>query len=345
MVFWLFRISFVILMMVLGRNVGLEFGQPAWGMVFGVMLGVVLIIVEMVMKEASLRGLTSGVFGAILGFITAKIVHDVMVGIGVDEMIIRLSTPIFTFVLIYIGVVFSLKKKDEFALILPYVKFTHTDRDDRPILLDTSAIVDGRIFDVVRSGFLSGRLIVPGFVIREIQVLADSSDPYKRQKGRFALDLLNEAKRDKRIILEVYEEELPEQGDVDAKLVHLAKILGGKIVTMDYNLTKIAELEGVNSLNLNELIYALQPRVYPGQVFQVRLIREGKEPNQAVGYTPEGTMVVVENARQMLGRVVWVEVYNVIQTPTGRIIFARLRTKNGGKVGRKEDRKEDRNQD
>ncbi len=334
MIFWILRISFVLLMIFLGKAIGSEFDQARLGMILGGVGAFLLVVLEITTKEASLRGLTSAIFGAILGFITAKIVHDVMVGIGVDPTVVKYATPVFTFVFIYIGVIFSLKKKDEFALILPYVKFTRSDRDDRPILLDTSAVIDGRIFDVVRTGFLSGMLIVPGFVVREIQTLADSTDPNKRQRGRLALEVLNEAKRDKNLVLDVYEEDLPEDRDVDAKLVHLAKILGARIVTMDYNLAKVAELEGIKVLNLNELISALQPKVYPGQSFQVRLVREGKEPNQAVGYTPEGTMVVVENARPMVGRLVWVEVYNTIQTPSGRIIFTRLKGKNGNRERR-----------
>jgi len=333
------RISFIVLMVILGRNVGVEFDRAGLGMIIGAVLGFVLVFVEVVMKEASLRGLTSAIFGAILGLITAKIAHDVMVGIGVEKTVVELVTPVFTFVLIYIGVVFSLKKRDEFALVIPYVKFTRTDRDDRPILLDTSAVLDGRVFDVVRTGFLSGLLIVPAFVVEEMQTLADSADPNKRQKGRLGLELLNTVKKDKNLVLEIYEEDLPEDRGVDAKLVHLAKILGARVVTMDYNLAKVAEIEGIKVLNLNELISALQPKVYPGQSFQVRLVRDGKEANQAVGYTPEGTMVVVENARSMIGKMVWVEVYNTIQTPSGKIIFTRLKGRNGNR-----ERKESRNQ-
>ncbi len=333
------RILFIILMVIFGRNVGVEFDRAGLGMVIGAVLGFVLVFVEVVMKEASLRGLTSAIFGAILGLITAKIAHDVMVGIGVEKTVVELVTPVFTFVLIYIGVVFSLKKRDEFALVIPYIKFTRTDRDDRPILLDTSAVLDGRVFDVVRTGFLSGLLIVPAFVVEEMQTLADSADPNKRQKGRLGLELLNTVKKDKNLVLEIYEEDLPEDRGVDAKLVHLAKILGARVVTMDYNLAKVAEIEGIKVLNLNELISALQPKVYPGQSFQVRLVRDGKEANQAVGYTPEGTMVVVENARSMIGKTVWVEVYNTIQTPSGKIIFTRLKGRNGNR-----ERKEGRNQ-
>ncbi len=333
------RILFIILMVIFGRNVGGEFDRAGLGMVIGAVLGFVLVFVEVVMKEASLRGLTSAIFGAILGLITAKIAHDVMVGIGVEKTVVELVTPVFTFVLIYIGVVFSLKKRDEFALVIPYIKFTRTDRDDRPILLDTSAVLDGRVFDVVRTGFLSGLLIVPAFVVEEMQTLADSADPNKRQKGRLGLELLNTVKKDKNLVLEIYEEDLPEDRGVDAKLVHLAKILGARVVTMDYNLAKVAEIEGIKVLNLNELISALQPKVYPGQSFQVRLVRDGKEANQAVGYTPEGTMVVVENARSMIGKTVWVEVYNTIQTPSGKIIFTRLKGRNGNR-----ERKEGRNQ-
>ncbi len=329
MVFWVLRIGFIALMVALGNSIGTELGNPSLGRLVGLILGVVLAGIEMAMKNVSLRGLTSAIFGAVLGLLTAKIVHDVMLAIGVDAYVVKLVTPVLTFVFIYIGLTFSLKKRDEFAIVLPYIRFTRSDRDEMPLLLDTSAILDGRIFEVMKTGFLSGRLIVPRFVVRELQFIADSNDPIKRSKGREALDLLGAYTRGPSAQVDIYEEEPAEGEDVDAKLLRLAKLLGAKIITLDYNLSKVAQLEGIGVLNLNDLVSALQPKVSPGQVLQIRLVREGKEPNQAVGYTNEGTMVVVENARNLIGRVVTVEVYNTIQTASGRIIFARKRARNG----------------
>ncbi len=325
MVFILLRLAFISLIVGVCRNIGYDLGNPTIAMIVGFVLGVIVVLVEIFTKDMSLRGLTSAVFGAILGLVTAKLVHDVMVAIQVDPQFIKVSYPVFTFIFVYFGLAFSLKKKDEFALILPYIRFTRSDKDETPILLDTSVIIDGRIFSVMKTGFISGRLIIPGFVLKEIQLLADSQDHNKRQKGRRALEILNAIKKDKNISVDIYEENLPQYSQVDMKLLHLAKILGAEIATLDYNLAKVAELEGIKVLNLNELITSLQPQLSAGDSFSVRLVREGKEQNQAVGYTQEGTMVVVENSRHLIGRIVQVEVYNVIQTQTGRIIFARLK--------------------
>ncbi len=323
MLFWVIRISFVLLMVVLCRAIGLQFGNEVLGLYAGIGLGVVFVLVEIFMKNVSLRGLSSVVFGSILGLVMAKIVHDILVSIQTDPMVVKIATPIFTFIFIYIGLTFSLKKKDEFALVLPYIRFSRTERDERPVVVDTSAIIDGRVFDIAKTGFLKAKLIVPSFVIDELQRLADSQDHNKRQKGRIGLDRLNKAQRE--MAVDIYTDDIASEKEVDAKLLHLAKLLDASLITMDYNLGRVASLKGVRVLNINDLILAVQPNVETGDVLtNIRLIREGKDSGQAVGYTPEGIMVVVENARHLLGRAVSVEVYNVIQTQSGRIIFAKL---------------------
>ncbi len=323
MIFWIIRLSFVVLMAVLCRAIGLQFGNELLGLYAGVGLGVIFVLVEIFMKNLSLRGLSSVVFGSILGLVMAKIVHDILVSIQTDPLVVKIATPILTFIFIYIGLTFSLKKKDEFALVLPYIRFSRTERDERPVVLDTSAIIDGRVFDIAKTGFLKAKLIVPSFVIDELQRLADSQDHNKRQKGRIGLDRLNKAQKE--MAVDIYTDDISSETEVDAKLIHLARLLDSPLVTMDYNLGRVASLKGVKVLNINDLVLAIQPNVETGDVLtNIRLIREGKDSGQAVGYTPEGIMVVVENARHLLGRAVSVEVYNVIQTQSGRIIFAKL---------------------
>ncbi len=325
--FWILRLSFILLMFVLGRQIGADLGATALCGFIGLFVGIVFVIIEMKFSKISLRGLTSGIFGAILGMLTAKIVHDVMIALQVDLIFVNRAMPVLTFIFLYVGVMFSVKKRDEFALVLPYVRFSRVDEIVTPILLDTSAILDGRVFEVIRCGFLKGKVIIPDFVIRELQKLADSQDHSKRQKGRQGLELLNGLQKDKTVQIDIYKMEISDK-PVDEGLIQLAKLIGGQIVTLDYNLVKIAQLQGVVVLNLNDLILALQPKVVSGEFLQIKLVREGKDYNQAVGYTAEGTMVVVESARHLIGKVVTVEVYNSIQTSSGKIIFARLK-KNG----------------
>jgi uncharacterized protein YacL len=190
-------------------------------------------------------------------------------------------------------------------------------------ILDTSVIVDGRIADICKTGFLEGEFLIPRFVLRELQQIADSQDPLKRNRGRRGLDILNKIRKDKRVNVRIIERDFPEIRDVDAKLVKLAKVLGAKVVTNDYNLNKIAELEGVEVLNINELSNALKPYVLPGEELKVQVIREGKEADQGVGYLDDGTMVVVEGGKRYINSVVDTVVTSVLQTPAGRMIFVR----------------------
>lgn len=203
-----------------------------------------------------------------------------------------------------------------------------SERAARPgaaYLLDTSVIIDGRIANVCRAGFIEGRILVPRFVLRELQYIADSSDTLRRNKGRRGLRILNELQENPDLTVEIVEEELPDIDEVDAKLTALAKMLDAKLVTNDYNLKSIAELEGVRVLSLNELAAAVKPEVIQGEIMSVRIIREGKEPGQGVGFLDDGTMVVVEQGKDYLHQKIDVEVTGVLQTSAGRMIFARPR--------------------
>jgi len=194
-------------------------------------------------------------------------------------------------------------------------------------ILDTSAIIDGRIGDICHTGFLEGELIVPRFVLNELQGIADSEDPLKRNRGRRGLDVLNALKRQDRVEIRIEEQDFPEMGAVDSKLIALAKALNLPVMTTDYNLNKIAELQGVGVHNINELANSLKPVVLPGETMMVSIIREGKEPGQGVGYLDDGTMVIVEGGKRHIGREVEATVTSVLQTPAGRMIFTSLEGK------------------
>lgn len=188
-------------------------------------------------------------------------------------------------------------------------------------ILDTSAIIDGRIAEVCKSGFIEGALVVPRFVLEELQRIADSSDPLKRTKGRRGLDILNAIQRYEGMDVKVVDHDFPKIKEVDSKLVALAITMDAKIITNDYNLNKVAQLQGVRVLNINELAHALKPAVLPGETLSVQIVREGKEPGQGVGYLENGTMVVVEEAKRFLGKNIDVTVTSVLQTAAGLMVF------------------------
>ena len=190
--------------------------------------------------------------------------------------------------------------------------------------MDTSSIIDGRILDIVRTGFLEARFVIPRFVLNELHALADSTEHLKRQKGKRGIEILHALKKEPNVEVVINEQEFEGLNDVDTKIVNLAKMLDTKVLTTDYNLNRIAQLEGVRVLNVNDLANALKPIFIPGEKLSIKVIKEGKEPNQGVGYLEDGTMVVVENARWLVGKTVDVEVTSVLQSPSGRIIFTKL---------------------
>ncbi len=228
-------------------------------------------------------------------------------------------------VLCYICISLLIQTKNDFRFIIPYVEFAKEIKGRKPYVLDTSAVIDGRIADVLATGLIENQLIMPRFVIGELQAIADSSDRLKRTRGRRGLDVLNKLKETPQIELTIFDRELPEFNGqtVDQKLVLLAKHLGGRIVTSDFNLNKVAQLHQVGVLNLNELANALKPVFIPGETIEVRIVKPGEEAGQGVGYLDDGTMIVVEAAREQINRQVRVAVTSVLQTNAGRMVFGR----------------------
>jgi uncharacterized protein YacL len=280
-------------------------------------------LLEMGMRRVSVRGLSSAVFGLILGLIMAKLVVDAFSIAPLAPEQLSLARVLLTSIFCYLGMLIGLRGKDEFNVIIPYVRLRRQDYSEGINVLDTSVIIDGRIIDIYKTNFLTGRLVIPRFVLRELQQIADSTDSVRRQRGKRGLEILHNLQKNAAGDISISEEEIPEVPEVDAKLVKLAKLLEAKILTVDFNLNRVASLDGIKALNINEVANARNPVVFPGEIMQIKLIKEGKEHNQAVGYLEDGTMVVVEDARKFIGQELKVIVTSVLQTQAGRMIFTR----------------------
>lgn len=320
----LVRVLFIIGSMVVGFQTLMPRGSEVYGALIGGLTALVIIFLEIGMRKVSVSGLSSAVFGLILGLIMSKLVTDAFSLMKVNPDQLNSLRVTLTLIFCYLGMVIGLRGKDEFNVIIPYVRLRRQDQAELITLLDTSVIIDGRISDIFKTKFLDGKVVIPRFVLKELQQIADSTDPIKRQRGRRGLDILHTIQKDLGQEITINEEDFPEVNEVDAKLVKLAKLVGAKVLTVDFNLNRIATFQGVKVLNINELANVLKPVVFPGEVMHIKLIKEGKEHNQAIGYLDDGTMVVVEDARRMLGQEVKVAVTSVLQTQAGRMIFTKL---------------------
>lgn len=245
---------------------------------------------------------------------------------GVSALLVRVLNMSVGIISCYFAISFILQTKDDFRFIIPYVEFSKQVRGARPILVDTSVIIDGRILDMADTGAIESRLIVPRFVLNELQTIADLGDKLKRARGRRGLEVLNKLQANKRVETIIYDwsgHNSPEAEGADQMLLVLAKELNARLLTTDFNLAKVAQVRGVDVVNLNELANALRPVVLPGEKLHVRIIKPGEEASQGVGYLDDGTMVVVDQGLPHLGEELDVCVTNVLQTTTGRMIFAR----------------------
>lgn len=315
----LVRILFILGGMLVGYQVSGVLGSFIAGII-----GIVMILIEAAMRKVSVTGLSSAVFGLIFGLILAKLVGDAFSLTPIQPESLTTIRVGMTLIFCYLGMVMALRGKDEFNIIIPYVRLRRQDQAEDITLLDTSVIIDGRIVDICKTKFLSGKIIIPKFVLKELQQVADSTDPIKRQRGRRGLEMLHTVQKEPGLDIAIHEGDFPATPEVDAKLVLLAKLLAAKILTVDYNLNRVATIQGIKVLNINELANALKPVVFPGEQMQIKLIKEGKEHNQAVGYLDDGTMVVVEEARRLIGQEVKVAVTSVLQTQAGRMIFTKI---------------------
>lgn len=325
MVLWLVRIFFIIVATIVGYQIGVTYENPILGLSLSFVLALIIALFEGFAKKISLRGLSSTVFGFLLGLLMARIVMGVVGLLPIkDPVLLETLNTVFLLVFAYIGLLLGLRGQEEFHLIVPYIRFKRQHQLQDIVLLDTSAIIDGRITDIIKTGFIEARIFVPRFVLKEMQTISDSTDPIKRQRGQRGLEILKTLQSLPDIELKIHQQEPEGRLDTDAKLVKLARLLEASLITTDYNLNRVAVLQNVKVLNINELSESLKPVLLPGEKIHLKLIKEGKEYNQAVGYLEDGTMVVVENARWLIGRKVKVEVTSILQNPSGRIIFTKI---------------------
>jgi uncharacterized protein YacL len=327
---WVIRILFLSLCTLGGYSISQV--RPEWigngllGTLIGFGLGGCCVAVDEMLKGFSLRAFSAATFGLFLGTLVAGMIDRSGLFADADDpqrRVIRLSL-FLSFG--YLGMVLAMRSnKEDFSLIIPYVRFAPQAKPEILLLLDTSVIIDGRIADLLEANFVEGTLVVPRFVLRELQQIADSNDPVIRARGRRGLDMLTRLRQNKRNEVKIHDADFPEDTEVDSKLVRLARALGAKLYTNDYNLGKVAELQSVPCVNLNELANCLKPVILPGEVFSLRVVREGKDKGQGVGYLNDGTMVVVNNAQNLVGQQVNVKVLSLLQTGAGVIIFADIK--------------------
>ncbi len=289
----------------------------------GLAVALMIVLTETRLRETAVTNLLGGLLGFGVGLTIARAIGSALFWANTSDSRVQFLHGLIIVVLPYLGLVLGARKGEW----LEPAKFVTLFKDARPQrrykILDTSVIIDGRIAEIVETGFLDGTLVVPQFVLNELQMVADSSDPLKRNRGRRGLDILHRIQKMAGVEVIISDVDFPQVKEVDLKLIELARTLLGRIVTNDFNLNKVAQLRGVDVLNINELANSLKPVVLPGEAMTVFILKEGKEYNQGVAYLDDGTMVVVDNARSRIGRNVDVVVTSVLQTTAGRMIFGR----------------------
>jgi uncharacterized protein YacL len=332
--FNLLRVLFVTFCAAIGAIVSSEVRGNLWpGLVLGIVLGLVVVLVDRLLKGFSLRAFSSATFGLLLGLLFGNLLLASDVLRYQSETTQWMARLIVYGAFGYLGMMLAMRSnRDEFSLIIPYVRFTRETTQHEPLILDTNVIIDGRIAELCATGFLSRSLIVPRFVLGELQTLADSRDPIKRERGRRGLEILNQLQNSRDVELTIHESASDDRDvGVDARLVRAAKVLQARLLTNDNALCQVARLQQVPALNLNDLVRALRPVVVVGDEIELSLVKEGREHHQAVGYLADGTMIVVNHARPQLGKTTTVIVSSALQTTAGRLIFAELKDgANGG---------------
>lgn len=291
----------------------------------GAVLGILAVFLEARLERASLKKLIGAVSGSILGVLVALMASHLLNLTLIEGKSLSFIQVALLMVLGYVGLILGANKGELLNLAALGGVFSG-ERPSRKSfkILDTSVIIDGRIADVCETGFIDGALVVPQFVLRELQLVADSSDSMKRNRGRRGLDILQRIQKMTTVTVQIVEDDFPQVRDVDMKLIELAKLYEGKIVTNDFNLNKVAQLQGLPVLNINDLANALKPVVLPGEIMRVFILKEGKEYNQGVAYLDDGTMVVVDNAKKMISKTVDIAVTSVLQTTAGKMIFGKF---------------------
>jgi uncharacterized protein YacL len=299
-------------------------GGIAVNVAFGALLGALIVAFEIRLKNTSVTHMLGALLGGAFGLLAAETIGKALYWADIgDERVVFLHSMILI-TLPYLGLVIGGRKGEWLQPENLVGLFRGAGARKRYKILDTSVIIDGRIADICETGFMDGTLLIPQFVLKELQLVADSSDSMKRNRGRRGLDILQKIQKMAGVEVSISDMDFPDVREVDLKLIELALTLQGKIVTNDFNLNKVAQLRGVDVLNINELANSLKPVVLPGEVMRVFILKEGKEYNQGVAYLDDGTMVVVDNARKMIGKTIDVVVTSVLQTTAGKMIFGRF---------------------
>ena len=323
----LLRILFIAFTGFLGSEIGNSIWEaPRIGTYGGITFGLTVVLADSLLKGFSLRMFSSATFGLLLGFVASRLLlaSGLLYKTPADSQWLISLVVYATFA--YMGMMLAVRSnRDEFALIIPYIRFREQSANDAPVLVDSNIIIDGRLADIIATGFVPRSLIIPRFVLEELQMLADSHDPMKREKGRLALSRLQEMQRNPALSVTIHEGVLDPFSAVDAKLVQLARMMNARVVTNDGNLCSIARLQGVVALNLNDLGKALRPLISTGDEVNLTLTKEGRESHQAVGYLNDGTMIVVNHGRGLVGKNVRVSISSILQTSAGRLFFAELK--------------------
>lgn len=290
----------------------------------GLVIGAAIIVFEWRLRAMSLKRLIGAAIGSVLGIFGAYLFALVIRNSIAPSPIQSFLQIMVMMVMAYVGLAVGANKGDLLNLAALGGIFGGEKSGKKSYkILDTSVIIDGRIADIAETGFLDGLIVIPQFVLRELQLVADSADSLKRNRGRRGLDILQRLQKTASVQIQIVEDDFPSVREVDLKLIELAKLYEGKILTNDFNLNKVAQLQGVAVLNINELANSLKPIVLPGEIMRVFILKEGKEYNQGVAYLDDGTMVVVDNARKMIGKTVDISVTSVLQTTAGKMIFGK----------------------
>jgi len=309
--------------------VGEDVGRPYEVLVMGILTGVMIVMAEIALSGRLLSIISSVLFGTLLGILMVALsVLVIELAFGeLTQPLKRNLTPAMAILFVYISVSFLYQTRERFRIIIPYVEFRPEKKGARPVLLDTSVVVDGRIAELLSTGVIDGPILVPHAILRELHGIADSEDKLKRERGRLGLRQLGAIRDDPRLEVRIEGFEVDDGQPVDEQLVRIAGKLNARIMTNDFNLNRLAALEGVEIINLNELSNALKPVALPDEQISIKLVKRGEQPGQAVGYLQDGTMVVVEGAVHAIGEEVDVLVTNAITRDTGRMIFGRLATR------------------
>ncbi len=305
-----------------GYLIGSKYGLVYEGSIYGLLFGILVIGIEFAVKKIRLGRIFGGAIGLFFGIVLANLILfplKTMLNNNDHLLLSFIMNALFG----YAGLLIGFSKGESLTIAESLRLFRRQSIEENMKILDTSTIIDGRIADVCDTGFIEGVFIVPQFILRELQHIADSSDSMKRSRGRRGLDILHKIQKLSGITVKIVEEDFPNLKEVDTKLVALAKVMNAKIITNDFNLNKVAQLQDVSVLNINELTNALKPVVLPGETMKAFIMKEGKESNQGVAYMDDGTMVVVENARKSIGKNIDVTVTSVLQTTAGRMIFSK----------------------